>query len=234
MSWNDGVALPSGALSPELEALVRACTRVDPSARPTVAAFDAAIQAQLPRVDVPAMLHPVNLDFRVGGSGMPPGWCDGAQFVAGAATDWSACVVLAAGHRSLKLSSAARGPDEFGTVMQRVPARHVAGSRLSFTAEVSAEGVQGEASLWLRIDDATGKALFFENLRGRGLKGTSRRSMSIELEVPRGAEWLNYGLLLVGSGEAFVDRVALVAERAGRRTRLDLDRTAANATFMRT
>jgi hypothetical protein len=84
--------------------------------------------------------------------------------------------------------------------MQRIPAWHLAGARLRVSVLLRADGVEDSGALWVRVDGG-GRSLFFDNMQGRALRGTTGWLLCrTELDVPAGAEWLNYGLLLSGNG----------------------------------
>jgi hypothetical protein len=97
----------------------------------------------------------------------------------------------------------------FGTAMQRVCARDVAGHAIELCAEVATEGV-ASASLWLRADDAAGRHLAFDNMSDRALRGTTGPTrLALTLRVPPQAVWLGIGVLHVGGGRVTAQRLAL-------------------------
>jgi len=63
--------------------------------------------------------------------------------------------------------------DDFGTLMQDMDARSFRGKRAHFSAFVRARDVGDWAGIWMRVDDAKGKTLAFDNMEDRPIKGTS-------------------------------------------------------------
>jgi serine/threonine protein kinase len=226
---------PPASCAPAVGGAIRASTRADPALRPSASELLEALRGAGHAVDAPAVLAPVNLGFdeRAGG-GLPPGWFDGRGHVAGVSIDYEVSLLRRAdrasgAHVELRGPTGPRG--QFGSLMQRCPARHIAGRRLRLRGELKAEEVEEWAGLWLRVDDAAGENLFFDNMSERPLRGrTPWTSCSIELALPARSAWLNYGLLLVGSGLLWADDIALEVERAdGGWTTLAVDHAADQA-----
>lgn len=101
----------------------------------------------------------------------------------------------------------------FGTLMQQVkiPTRYI-GKKLRFTASVKTEDVKKWAGLWVRIDDADMKYLWFDNMEDRPIKGTTNwQKYQISFEVAEDSKTLNFGILLVGAGGVLINEVSLVS-----------------------
>lgn len=82
------------------------------------------------------------------------------------------------------------------------------GRRIEVSAEVKAGGVDGWAGVWMRIDDANGKALAFDNMQNRPVRGTTAFNWySVVLDVPPDAARLTLGVLLHGPGAVFVREI---------------------------
>jgi hypothetical protein len=79
------------------------------------------------------------------------------------------------------------------------------GHRVAVRAELRTGQVGGWAGLWLRVDGADGRALAFDNMQDRPLRGTSSFTWySVVLDVPADAEHLSLGVLLHGPGAVFI------------------------------
>jgi hypothetical protein len=102
--------------------------------------------------------------------------------------------------------AASAPPRDFGTLASSVPAAQFRGRNVTFDAWVRPEDVKQWTGLWLRVDSAERKPLRFENMAQRPIRGTGDwRQASITLDVPVEAESIAFGLLLYGSGRAFID-----------------------------
>lgn len=99
--------------------------------------------------------------------------------------------------------------DSFGTLMQEVDATAYRGRRLRFSAAVKSRDVIGVAALWMRVD--RGRAtLAFDNMRERPITGTSDWTVhEIVLDVDPSATGVFFGVLLQGTGQAWVSDVQL-------------------------
>jgi hypothetical protein len=61
------------------------------------------------------------------------------------------------------------------------------------------------AGLWMRVDDANLNVISIDNMQNRPIKGTADFApYSVVLDVPQQASELAFGLLLVGSGHAWI------------------------------
>ena len=101
---------------------------------------------------------------------------------------------------------------EFGNLMQAIKADNYIGKRLQLTAYIKSENA-GRVQMWMRIDgpiQEEGKNLGFDNMGMRPITGTTGwKQYSIVLDVPDKATVINYGFLIVGTGEFWVDNVKL-------------------------
>jgi len=103
----------------------------------------------------------------------------------------------------------------FGTLMQTVDAAAYKGKRLRLTAWAKSAGVRSWAGLWMRIDGAADPRnglpamLGFDNMQNRPIKGTTDwKRYEVVLDVPAEAVSVNFGILLEGAGQAWLDGVA--------------------------
>jgi hypothetical protein len=105
---------------------------------------------------------------------------------------------------------------DFGTVMNRFPsAGHSSEQR--FSALVSTRDVESPswAGLWMRIDDAQGNTLAFDNMGDRPIESLtgpyegSAIKYEVVLDVAAQASVVNLGMLLAGPGQVAVFDAAL-------------------------
>ena len=94
--------------------------------------------------------------------------------------------------------------------MQECVADRYHGSRLRFSAFVKAQDVVGGGAIWVRVDDGSGKVLSFQNMQEHPIHGTvAWTRYSLDVDVPSQAAVLYFGLLLHGTGQLWMDDVAL-------------------------
>jgi serine/threonine protein kinase len=205
------ISEPLLGVSKALSKLIEQCTHPDPERRPTAyQALDALRSIAVP-TESPAVLAPMNPDFRGSASrGYPPGWFDSRGFVDGVSTEYQSSVEISpTGKSCVRFESRAAGDREFGSMMQRCQAGHLAGRRVRFEGRLRTEDIGRRAGLWLRADGAAG-ALSFDNMRDRPVRGSTRwASYSIEVDLPPRTSWLNYGILFVGSGRLWCENLRL-------------------------
>jgi len=100
----------------------------------------------------------------------------------------------------------------FGTIMQSFIPEEYIDKRVKLTAYIKTENVDGWVGLWMRVDgpkkegDKYRESLAFDNMNDRKIKGsTSWQKYEIILDVDEEAVNLAYGVLLSGTGEAWLD-----------------------------
>jgi photosystem II stability/assembly factor-like uncharacterized protein len=101
--------------------------------------------------------------------------------------------------------------DGFGTYMtSRKPDKYL-GKGIRLTAYVKTANVKNWAGLWMRVDGpGSATMLSFDNMAGRPIIGTTDwQQYEIILDVPENSASINYGILLAGTGEAYVDGLRL-------------------------
>jgi hypothetical protein len=113
------------------------------------------------------------------------------------------------GIRSAFLRSKTDTPTGYGTFMQAFGAQDFRGKRLRFSAAVRVKDVDGWAGLWMRVEgDDPKQPLGFDNMQGRALVGsTGCKRYDVVLDVPSEATAIMAGLLLSGTGQAWLDGV---------------------------
>lgn len=148
------------------------------------------------------------------------GWFNSLGFVDYVSTGYEIQVVrrpeVGAGMCVLFQNSSAL-PEEFGSLMQRCPAAHLAGQIVRFEGEVSTRNVEKWAGIWLRADGDKQFNLFFDNMSDRPIRGsTPWIRCTINARLPKTTTWLNYGIVLEGCGTMWADNFTLSILSDGR------------------
>lgn len=103
---------------------------------------------------------------------------------------------------------------EYGTLMQKIPADVMRGTRIKLTARLKSENVRA-LQLWMRVDGRRGAEapLGFYNMADRQIRGTQDwQRYEIVLDVPPGSIYVAYGFVLGGGqGRAWADGFTLEA-----------------------
>jgi C-terminal processing protease CtpA/Prc len=97
----------------------------------------------------------------------------------------------------------------FGNLMQSFSAAAFRGKRVRFRAAVRAEipGLGGQAQLWLRVDRRDRQMGFFDNMGDRPIRASAWNYYEIIGDIDQDAEIINFGLMLLGDGKAWLDDV---------------------------
>ncbi|MCY1030964.1 AraC family transcriptional regulator [Corallococcus sp. BB11-1] len=124
------------------------------------------------------------------------------------------------GSRSAFLRSRTQATDSFGTFMQAFSAKDFQGKRLRFTAAVRHQDVKGWAGLWMRVEGPDPKQpLAFDNMQSRALVGTHGcKRYDVVLDVSKEATTIMAGLIMSGTGQAWLDGVRFEAVDASVKT----------------
>lgn len=118
--------------------------------------------------------------------------------------------VRRSGAASAYVRSRVMGAKGFGTLMQTFAADEYRNRRIRLSGYLRAIGALGEAGLWMRIDDAERRSpLGFGNTQQRLVPGPEWKRAEIVLDVPAEAATINFGLLLSGDGQVWVDDLDL-------------------------
>jgi hypothetical protein len=141
---------------------------------------------------------------------MPQGWTvwgnhDKNQYRLGIDPDLPGAALIEC--RFSRASGIDLAAGQFATLMQSVVADAYRGARLSLSASLKTEDADA-GTIWLRIDDASGKVLHFDNMMQRQTEGALRgradwTQRSIVLDVPEQAASINYGFFLQGYGRCW-------------------------------
>ncbi len=111
--------------------------------------------------------------------------------------------VDAAGTATITIKANANAnPESYGTLAYKMDATKYQGDHIAVSGEIStAAATSGQ--FWMRVDDADGKALRFDNMANRALRGdVTWTPFKIVLDVPIAARTIYLGLILTGTGSA--------------------------------
>jgi len=164
----------------------------------------------MPRMSRFILLSLASTAFAQDASSVPSGWAlagsNPAHYLV--AVDQSDA---GAGGGSASLTSRNGQADGFGTLMQQIKANEYRGKHVRFTARIKTRGVDGRATLWLRVD-GPGNVEVLDNMTApkRYLQGDNDWvEHSLVLDVPDGAVAISYGVGLHGNGKVWLDEVKL-------------------------
>lgn len=115
--------------------------------------------------------------------------------------------VFHSGNRSgvLYSSTASANNGQFATMMQGFQAAEFKGKRLKMSCYLKTADAT-KCGAWMRIDNATGDTIQFDNMDQRSITGTTEwNHYSIVLDVPEEGDSIYFGVLLIGSGKVWAD-----------------------------
>ena len=96
---------------------------------------------------------------------------------------------------------------QFGTMMQIFSAQNWIGKRMKMSCFMKTNNVV-KCGAWVRIDKENGDLVGFDNMENRSIIGTTDWNYyTIVLDVPEESTAINFGVLLVGSGEVWIDGI---------------------------
>lgn len=96
---------------------------------------------------------------------------------------------------------------QFGTMMQVFSAKNWIGKRMKMSCFMKTKNAM-KCGAWCRIDNKNGDLLQFDNMDNRALHGTTDWNYySIVLDVIEESAAIHFGVLLVGSGEVWIDGI---------------------------
>lgn len=94
---------------------------------------------------------------------------------------------------------------QFATMMQGFQAREFIGKRIKLSCFLKTEQAD-KCGAWLRIDNASGDTVQFDNMDNRSIQGTTDwNHYSIVLDVPEDSTSIHFGVLLIGGGKVWAD-----------------------------
>lgn len=114
------------------------------------------------------------------------------------------------GTKSGYLGSTTAGVGQFGTLMQSFLATDWLGKRIKLSCYIKTNNAT-RCGAWCRIDDKDDAVLQFDNMDNRPITGTTDWNYyTIVLDVPMDAASIHFGVLLIGSGEVWLDGVQFI------------------------
>ncbi|MDF7826599.1 toll/interleukin-1 receptor domain-containing protein [Pontiellaceae bacterium B12227] len=187
----------------------------DYTTAPNVAVSQAPFQSAGGPLEPHTLERPVNLGFDGPVvDGMPNGWFNSEGHVSYVSTRYDFRVDrredgVPGSYAAMGLNHATEG--EFGSLMQRIDARHLAGKAMRFEADLRGVNLAGWAGLWLRADGEQESDLLFDNMHNRSIRGTTQWTRyCLTVSLPPETVWLNYGLVLSGAGQLWADDCRLL------------------------
>lgn len=95
---------------------------------------------------------------------------------------------------------------DWGTLMQDMSAERFRGKRVRFSGYVKAHRVSGWAGLWMGVDTQSQQDVAYDDMEGRPIRGTSDwRRYEVVLDVDPSAVIINFGIILHGKGQVWLD-----------------------------
>lgn len=96
----------------------------------------------------------------------------------------------------------------FGTIMQTFDAEMFHGKKVKLSGYIKSEDVNGWAGMWMRVDGTKKGSLSFDNMQDRPIKKSNTwKKYEIILDVPEKSTTINYGVLLSGAGQVWLDNL---------------------------
>ncbi len=96
-----------------------------------------------------------------------------------------------------------------GILVGTFPVEAARGKRITFSGSIRTKGVESFAGLWWRADGPDG-TLAFSNMQDQGVRGdTPWTRREFTLDIPEKATGINFGVLVVGAGEAWFDNLSI-------------------------
>jgi RNA polymerase sigma factor (sigma-70 family) len=121
----------------------------------------------------------------------------------------------------------------FGTLMQTFNAEDYRNKRVRLSGYIKSEAVEPWAGFWMRVDDANGKVLSFDNMQSRPIWGTTDwQRYDVVLDVPENGFNIAFGILLGGKGQVWFDELQFeTVEQNVPTTDLEVSTTPCNLDF---
>lgn len=96
----------------------------------------------------------------------------------------------------------------FGTIMQSFDAEMFLGKKVKLTGFIKSSDLKKWAGMWMRVDDAKG-SVSFDNMQDRPILATTAwKKYEIVLSVPETSKSINYGVLVSGAGQIWMDNLS--------------------------
>lgn len=96
---------------------------------------------------------------------------------------------------------------EFATMMQQFKADKYRQQRIRLSCFIKTKDVQQFSGLWMRVDNASGDIVQFDNMSNRPIVGTNHwNHYAVVLDIPDNSATISFGVLLSGSGHVWTDQ----------------------------
>lgn len=117
-------------------------------------------------------------------------------------------------YRSTLVDGSGPPDDHFGNLTQYLVGEPYRGRtvRLSAAVKTDLEEGKGQVQLWLRVDRPNRAMGFFDNMADRPISSGEWRDYVIEGEVDADATGIALGVILLGTGRAWIDDVSLTVD----------------------
>jgi TIR domain-containing protein len=165
-------------------------------------------------LEYPCVQRPYNLSFDGPTTkDVPVGWFNSLFYVDNVSIDYEISVVKRDDNEGIctLLKNLNATKNQFGSLMQRCLADFLAGKMIRLEAEVKTKDIKDWSGVWLRADHFDGHSLFFDNMHRRPICGTTGwKKYQIEAQIPKQTTWLNYGIVLSGSGMMWADNFQIL------------------------
>ena len=156
-----------------------------------------------------SILHPFNLNFEDSEKGkMPVAWVLPGYAVSMGYSAEASTLNPYNGKYCLELSYFGNYQEGvYGSVMQSIDAKPFKGKKIRFRAAVRAEisSAKGSAHLWVREHLSNDQDGMFDMMEDHPILFNEWQFYQIEMDISEYADVVNYGLLLRGSGKAWID-----------------------------
>jgi hypothetical protein len=152
---------------------------------------------------------PNNLDFQKGTPGaVPTGW--GAIKGQGYSAELADAGCRGTGRCAVVTGSATPGRLRFGNLMQSFQADAYRGKTVRLRAWLKMEAVDPNdaAQMWFRVDSPNAKVTAFDNMQDRPVQTAEWKLVEIVGKVGADAQLINFGVMSVGKGRAWVDGIS--------------------------
>lgn len=119
--------------------------------------------------------------------------------------------------QTLTIKSIDKKIDGFGTIMQTISPGKYLGKRICMTGYLKSKDVDKWAGFWMRVDDSMSmegsdykQPNAFDNMQDRPIKGTKGwKKYKIVLDVDSSSNNIAFGVLLVGTGQIWFEKINL-------------------------
>jgi len=119
------------------------------------------------------------------------------------------------GRFSATIGCGSCAPDNPATLMQTILADRYRGQRVRLAGHLRTAGVERWAGFWMRVDAADRRAVSFDNMSTRAIRGTTPWTRhEVVLDVPEDAVQIAFGFLLAGNGQVWADDLSLTTVAA--------------------